>query len=98
MNNKVNKSRDFIEIADKIINVINSHSDLKKPQVEKITSEIEEIKKSYRFSAPELEWLRWEELSYVLEENFNPENSRWETEILIIFNNLSGTVDDYYKG
>lgn len=47
------KPRNLITIADEIINIIKTHSDLK---------------------------------------------VEWETEIMIIFNDLSGSVDDYWDG
>lgn len=34
----------------------------------------------------------------VLSQYFIPSNSKWETEIMIIFNDLSGSVDDYWDG
>lgn len=40
--------------------------------------------------------MRRNELAYVLSQNFVPSNSKWETKIMIIFNDLSGNVDDYY--
>lgn len=40
--------------------------------------------------------MSWNELAYVLSQNFVPSNSKWETKIMIIFNDLSGDVDDYY--
>ena len=40
--------------------------------------------------------MSWDELANVLSLNFVPSNSRWETKIMIIFNDLSGDVDDYY--
>lgn len=40
--------------------------------------------------------MSWDELANVLSQNFVPSNSKWETKIMIIFNDLSGDVDDYY--
>lgn len=95
--NKKHTPRNLIKIADEIIDVINSRSNLKSEKVDMIINEIEKIKKSYRYSAPELVYLRWEELANILSRYFVPSNSKWETEIMIIFNNLNGTVDDYYE-
>ena len=97
MENKDYKPRNLIEIADKIIEVISSHSDLKKERADMIINQIEATKRSYSYSAPEITYLRWEELANILSRYFIPSNSRWETEIMIIFNDLSGTVDDYYQ-
>lgn len=96
-NKKDYKPRNLIEIANRIIEVISSHSDLKAERANMIINEIEKIKKSYSYSAPEITYLRWEELANVLSKYFIPSNSRWETEIMIIFNDLSGTIDDYYQ-
>ncbi len=97
MENKDYKPRNLIEIADKIIEVISSHSNLKKERADMIINQIEKVKKNYSYSDPEITYLRWEELADILNRYFIPSNSRWETEIMIIFNNLSGTVKDYYQ-
>lgn len=91
------KPRNLIEIADKIIDVIQN-SDLLKHRANEIIQQIEKVKKSYRYTAPEITYMCWEELSKILSAYFVPSNSKWETEIMIIFNNLSGTVDDYWNG
>lgn len=92
------KPRNLIEIADKIIDVIKSHSDLKADRADEIINQINKVKRSYTYTAPEITYMCWEQLSKVLSIYFVPSNSKWETEIMIIFNDLSGSVDDYWDG
>lgn len=94
---KEHKPRNLIEIADKIIDVIQN-SDLVKHRANEIIQQIEKVKKSYRYTAPEITYMCWEELSKILSFYFVPSNSKWETEIMIIFNDLSGSVEDYWNG
>lgn len=91
------KPRNLIEIADKIIDVIQN-SDLVKHRANEIIQQIEKVKKSYKYTAPEITYMCWEELSKILSFYFVPSNSKWETEIMIIFNDLSGSVEDYWNG
>ena len=88
--------RDFQKIADEIIKVIDEKCDFNEERIVDIIEQIEKIKNSNRYKAPELQYMSWNELAYVLSQNFVPSNSRWETKIMIIFNDLSGDVDDYY--
>lgn len=88
--------RNFQEIADKIIKVIDEECDFNEERIVDIIEQIEKIKNSNRYKAPELQYMSWNELAYVLSQNFVSSNSRWETKIMIIFNDLSGDVDDYY--
>lgn len=92
------KPRNLIKIADEIINVIKSHSNLKVEKADEIIKQIERVKKDYSYTAPEITYMCWEELSKVLSHYFVPSNSKWETEIMIIFNDLSGSIDDYWDG
>lgn len=89
--------RNFQDIADKIIKIIDEECDFNEERITNIIEEIEKIKHSNRYKAPELQYISWNELAYVLSKNFVPSNSKWETKIMIIFNNLSGNVDDYYE-
>lgn len=89
--------RNFQDIADKIIKIIDEECDFNEERTTNIIEEIEKIKHSNRYKAPELQYISWNELAYVLSKNFVPSNSKWETKIMIIFNNLSGDVDDYYE-
>ena len=89
--------RNFQKIADEIIKVIDEECDFDEERITNIIEQIEKIKKSNRYKAPELQYMSWNELANVLSENFIPSNSKWETKIMIIFNNLSGNVDDYYQ-
>lgn len=93
----MNNPRNLITIADEIIKVINN-SPIKVEMADEIIRQIEKVKKDYRYTAPEITYMCWEELSKVLSRYFVPSNSKWETEIMIIFNDLNGTVDDYWEG
>lgn len=88
--------RDFQKIADEIIKVIDEECNFNEERIANIIEQIEKIKNSNRYKAPELQYMSWNELAYVLSQNFVPSNSKWETKIMIIFNDLSGDVDDYY--
>lgn len=90
--------RDFIKIANRIIDVIKEKSDLDLEKKNNIISRIEMMKNESRYRAPELSYINWNELGKFLSFNFNPKNSKWEMEILVIFNDLKGTVDDYWEG
>ena len=88
--------RNFQEIADEIIKVIDEECDFNEERIANIIEQIEKIKNSNRYKAPELQYMSWDELANVLSQNFVPSNSKWETKIMIIFNDLSGDADDYY--
>ena len=88
--------RNIVNIADKIIKVIDEKCDFNEEKVINIIEQIEKIKRDSCYRAPELAYMDWENLASILSQNFIPSNSRWETEIMIIFNDLSGTIDDYY--
>lgn len=92
------QGRNFQEIADKIIKVIDEQCDFSEERVANIIEQIEKAKYSNRYKAPELQYMSWNELADVLSKNFVPSNSKWETEIMIIFNDLSGTIEDYWEG
>lgn len=92
------KPRNLVVIADEIIDVIKNRSDLKVDRADEIINQIEKVKKDYRYTAPEITYMCWEELSKILSIYFTPSNSKWETEIMIIFNDLGGSVDDYWDG
>ena len=89
--------RNIIDVADKIIKVIDEQCDFNEEKVASIIEQIEKVKYSSRYKPPELQYISWEELANILNQNFIPQNSRWETEIMIIFNDLDGTVDDYFN-
>lgn len=89
--------RNIVDVADKIIKVIDEHCDFYEEKVISIIEQIEKVKKDSSYRAPELAYMDWNNLASILSQNFIPQNSRWETEIMIIFNDLSGTVDDYYE-
>lgn len=90
--------RDFTKIANRIIDVIKEKSDLDLEKKNNIISRIEMIKNESGYRAPELSYINWNELGKLLSFYFNPKNSKWEMEILVIFNDLKGTVDDYWEG
>ena len=88
--------RNFQKIADEIIKVIDEECDFAEEKITDIIEQIEKVKKSNCYKAPELQYMSWNELENILSQNFVPSNSKWETKIMIIFNDLSGDVDDYY--
>lgn len=88
--------RNIADVIDKIIKVIDEQCDFNEEKVVSIIEQIEKVKKDSFYRAPELAYMDWNNLASILSQNFVPQNSRWETEIMIIFNDLSGTVDDYY--
>lgn len=90
--------RDFTKTANRIIDVIKEKSDLDLEKKNNIISRIEMIKNESGYRAPELSYINWNELGKLLSFYFNPKNSKWEMEILVIFNDLKGTVDDYWEG
>ena len=69
--------RDFQEIADEIIKVIDEECDFAEERIANIIEQIEKIKNSNRYKAPELQYMSWNELAYVLSQNFVPSNSKW---------------------
>lgn len=89
--------RNIVDVADKIIKVIDEKCNFDEERVASIIEKIEKIKKSSLYKAPELAYMDWDNLANILSQNFVPQNSRWETEIMIIFNDLNGTVDDYFE-
>ena len=90
--------RNIVEVADKIIKVINEQCDFNEEKIANIIEQIEKVKRDCGYRAPETAYMNWDNLASILSQNFAPQNSRWETEIMIIFNDLSGTIDDYYEG
>lgn len=90
------KERNFIYIANEIIKIIKEECTFSKYKVKSIIEDIEKIINDNRYKAPELQWISWEELSKILSVNFIPSNSKWETKIMIIFNDLSGNIEDYW--
>lgn len=89
--------RNIVKVADDIIKIINEKSDFEKYKKQYIISIIEQIKINSCYRAPEVAYLDWDNLASVLGFYFTPSNSKWETEIMIIFNGLEGTVEDYYQ-
>lgn len=90
------KPRNFQDIADQIIKIIDEECTFSEERITNIVEQIEKVKKSNRYKAPELQYESWIELSNVLSSNFVPSNSKWETKIMIVFNDLSGSIDDYW--
>ena len=91
------KPRNLEEVANKIIKVIEGKCDFNEGRIIDIIEQIEKVKNSSRYRAPELVYVDWNFLADILSKNFVPSNSKWETEIMIIFNNLNGSVDDYFE-
>lgn len=90
------KPRNFQEIADKIIKIIEEECTFNEERIANIIEQIENAKKSNCYKAPELQYESWDELSSILSKNFVPSNSKWETKLMIVFNNLKGSIDDYW--
>lgn len=90
------KPRNFQDIADQIIKIIDEDCTFSEERITNIVEQIEKIKKDNRYKAPELQYISWDDLSSVLSSNFVPSNSKWETKIMIVFNNLSGSIEDYW--
>lgn len=90
--------RNFQEIADKIIKVIDEECNFNENFIIEIIDKIEKVKYNNRYKPPELQYISWNELASILSEYFIPCNSKWETKIMIIFNNLSGNIEDYWDG
>lgn len=91
------KVRNFQEVADEIIKVIDEECDFDEERVSNIIEQIEKAKKSNCYKAPELQYMSWDELANILSNNFVPSNSKWETKLMMIFNNLSGNIEDYWE-
>ena len=89
--------RNFQKIADKIIKVIAEECNFDEGRITNIIEQIENVKKNNCYKAPELQYISWNKLANILSQNFIPSNSKWETKIMIIFNDLSGSVEDYYQ-
>lgn len=89
--------RNIVTVADEIIKVILEECDFDENLIANIIEDIEKVKKDSFYRAPELAYLDWVSLSNILGHYFIPSNSRWETKIMIIFNDLDGTVDDYFQ-
>nr|DAW20958.1 MAG TPA: hypothetical protein [Caudoviricetes sp.] len=89
--------RNFQKIANKIIKVIVEECNFDEGRITNIIEQIENVKKNNCYKAPELQYISWDELANILSQNFIPSNSKWETKIMIIFNDLSGSVEDYYQ-
>lgn len=81
------KERNFQEIADEIIKVIDEECDFDEERVSNIIEQIEKAKQSNGYKAPELQYMSWDELANILSNNFVPSNSKWETQLMMIFNN-----------
>lgn len=90
------KERNFAYIANEIIKIIKDECPWMKEKVDMIVERIEKTIRNNIYKAPELQWMSWDELSDILRTNFVPSNSKWETKIMIVFNDLSGTIDDYW--
>lgn len=88
--------RRFDEVADKIIKVIDEECTFDEEKKTSIINQIEKIKRDSYYKAPELQYVNWNALANVLSNNFIPINSKWETKIMIIFNDLNKTVEDYW--
>lgn len=77
--------RNFQEIADGIIKIIDEECTFDEDLIGNIIYHIEEIKKSYNYKAPELQYRSWNEIAELLEKYFCPSNSEWEEKIRQLF-------------
>ena len=91
------KGRNFQKVANEIIKIIDEECDFNEERVSNIIEQIEKVKRSNFYKAPELQYMSWDELSNILSNNFIPSNSKWETKLMVIFNDL-GDVEDYWDG
>ena len=89
--------RNIVDVADKIIKVIDEKCDFSEEKIDNIINQIEKVKRDCCYRAPETTYIDWNNLASILSQKFIPQNSRWETEIMMIFNDLSGEIDDYYQ-
>ena len=90
--------RNITDIINKIILIINEKSSLEDKKKSQIINELEKVKKDCCYRAPELAYIDWNNLAMILNAYFIPSNSKWETEIMIIFNDLQGSIEDYWQG
>ena len=90
------KPRNFQVVVDEIIKIIYEECTFDKDKVYSIIQQIDKVKKDNCYKAPELQYESWDELSSILSKNFVPSNSKWETKLMIVFNNLHGSIDDYW--
>lgn len=90
------KPRNFQYIADEIIKIIQEDCTFDEARIGNIIEQLEKIKNDNLYKAPELQYVSWDDLSSVLSSNFVPSNSKWETELMVIFCDLSGDIEDYW--
>lgn len=88
--------RSFFHVAEQIINIIDEKCTFNEAKVAKIIEEIKDLERDASYRAPELSVMDWDNLAGLLSKYFIPSNSKWETEIMMVFNDLSGTIDDYW--
>lgn len=80
--------RNLIIIADEIIKVISENCKDERKDI--IIRDIESVKESYRYKAPEMTYISWNELANVLNNHLNVGGSEWENEINKIFSGDRG--------
>lgn len=90
------KQRNFQKTADKITKIIYEECTFDREKVYSIAQQISKVQNDNRYKAPELQYESWDELSNILSKNFVPSNSKWETKLMIVFNDLKGTIEDYW--
>lgn len=90
------KPRNFQVVADEITKIIYEECTFDREKVYSIAKQIDKVQRDNRYKAPELQYESWNELSSILSNNFNPSNSKWETKLMIVFSNLSGSIEDYW--
>lgn len=80
-------TRNLTNIADGIIKIIDKECTFNENVIKDIVSDIEKVKNSSRYRAPELQFISWRELAEVLSKYFDPSNSEWEEKIRKLFAN-----------
>lgn len=90
------KLRNFQKIADKIIEIIEKECTFDEERKANIIEQIDRAKKNNHYKAPEFQCESWIELSKILSNNFVPSHSKFETKLMIVFNDLKNTIDNYW--
>lgn len=77
--------RNIDDIINQILDIIKNKSNLDLKKTDSLVAELNSLKESLRYRAPELSFISWNELAYILNTYLDPERSDWEKEIADIF-------------
>lgn len=91
------KPRDFIEVAKQILEVIKEKCTFDLDRKCEICNDIAVCMNNHYYRAPEAYYMDWFDLAEILTNNFIPSNSLWETELMVIFDDLKGKPEDYFQ-